>query len=78
MSLLAFKYENKNTSKIWRVCQRHFTMTYGWLMPTETKDDLWACRQLFFLLLKSEIWMDTKIKTHLWWKTQVLKYAQLN
>lgn len=29
-------------------------------MPTKTKADLWACRQLFFLLLKSEICMDTK------------------
>lgn len=41
-------------------------------MPAETKNDVWACRQLFFLLLKSEIWMDTKVKN-----TQVLKYAQL-
>lgn len=49
---------------------------YGWLMPTETEDDLRACRQLFFLLLKPEIWMDTKTlifdEEHL-----VLKYAQL-
>lgn len=45
-------------------------------MPTETEDDLRACRQLFFLLLKPEIWMDTKTlifdEEHL-----VLKYAQL-
>lgn len=38
-------------------------------MPNEKKDDLWACRPLFFLLFKPEIWMDSKTKTHLWWKT---------